>query len=1093
VGSTVPTGTAVFDTSTVSHTTGSATPTGTVVYNFFDNSGCTGTPATNQTVTLSSGNVPNSNATAALSAGSYAFDAVYSGDTSYSGSTSSCENFVVGAPTPVSTTTSTSLKNSSGNTTISVGSSVPAGTALYDTSMVTPSSGSATPSGTVVYNFFDNSACTGTPASNQTVTLSSGGVPNSNATAALSIGSYAFDAVYSGDTNYMGSMSSCEYFTVVGSGGTPTTITTTVFDASTNAAWSGTEVAGASAYDTATLSGQVGSKVPTGTVTYDFFYTADCTATPFSNSMVTLSGGSVPNSKPTGALGEGSYAFEAVYSGDSTYAGSTSPCEPFNVGLQPLTKVQLYVMPAVDGGTDSGNNCTLKAKPCATIAHALSEEATMSNGAVGSVINLAKGTYNDPTDAMFSGLQEGNDNVTVTGVGKKTVVIPQACPDLGQATVGPDAGSFAMAVFENQPTGPNQGDVLEGVTIENMVLNGANVAACPNYKAGILATNGDNGDALVGVNLESGAPYGILMDDNANTNVISDMLVPVLCTGKVKGPNTGLNAGWTSPANLKVTKVPKCAQFVESGSTGFTGVFINGIAYCATSSATGKVLVLTGTPSNGSCANPTPITSGSVEIQKGASVVYNTSVAPFLQVGIACNALDQSSWDTDCAISDTTVTAGGTVYANQPIGILVTGTATANLDGDTVTGLTDLKGDGIGVGLLPNHTQGQTAGNVTVGKNLVANSGNPDTINSNDNSLVAQACFTVSATCNSTPTSSANWAINGNTVGANDVGIVVEGVVTGADLGGVNLSSNTVNNVATGVGLWLEGDTQPTAGTTCTSTTAFCVGGNLPSLGNTISGNYIGLDLNDGTSNMTVENNTINNNLLFGVSLAGENAFPELDVLGGTTATTGNSFSNNTWTGNGAASAGVISGGTNLIDFNAFCGQSGSPCNNPSGGGSAPTLGTSSPACLSLQTSIPAGFGKTAGTISLENKCTVTPEALGPGTLLIVTGYVNAKGDQVSLFVTQLVSVGTAATSVSVSPFIPAQGTNPNIVPGGSSVAVTANNQPGFSTNPTSSNVYANNNSCSPTAPNTSVNLTLGTGGGTPGTAAGGETGYDAC
>ena len=41
--------------------------------------------------------------------------------------------------------------------------------------------------------------------------------------------------------------------------------------------------------------------------------------------------GSVPNSATVGPLTAGSFSFQAAYSGDSNYLGSTSPCEPLNV------------------------------------------------------------------------------------------------------------------------------------------------------------------------------------------------------------------------------------------------------------------------------------------------------------------------------------------------------------------------------------------------------------------------------------------------------------------------------------------------------------------------------------------------------------------------------------------------------------------------------------------------------------------------------------------------------------------------------------------------------------------------------------------
>ena len=1071
-----------------------------MTYSFFDNSTCTPPPATGQQVTLNSnGTVPNSSDTAALAAGSYSYEALYSGDSNYAGSTSACEPFSVGASTGGTTTISTALKNVSGNTTITDSSTVPLGTSVYDTTTLTPSASSPIPTGTVTYSFFDNATCYSTAASTQKVTLNSNGtVPNSSDTAALAAGSYAFQATYSGDTNYTGSMSTCEPFSVTGPSKPPSTVTTTVFDASTNAAWTGTESSGASAYDTSSVSGS-GSATPTGTVTYSFFYSSDCTATPYNTQTVTLSSGKVPNSATTAALDEGNYAFDATYSGDSNYAGSTSACEPFSVGEQPGSKAELYVAPA-PVGTDGINQCTLAMNPCATIAHALTEEATLSNGAVGSVINLSKGIFDEPTsvDEMFAALQVGNDNVTIKGASaSKTIVIPQGCSALGEATIGPDAGDFAMVAFENQTSAPDGGDALNGITIEDMTLDGVSVTSCPNYTAGVLATNGDNADAFVDSDLEGGTTYGILMDDNANSNIISDTLASQPCSGTVKGPNTGLSTGWTSPADLKVTKIPKCAQSPKSGRR-FTSVSIGGVSYCATVSPTSKTLVLTGPPASGGCPNYTPMgSSGGAFIPKGAVIDYNTSTVAFTQYGIACNALDEVSWDTDCAISDTTVSGSGTTYSGTPIGILVTGEAIASVSGDTVSDITDTSGNGIGIGLLPNSTEGETAGTASVGVNELNSpaTGNGNTLSDDDNAIDAQACATVSATCKAATSSTAAWGINSNTVGANSEGIVVGGVETGNDLGSVTLSANKIESVLTGVGMWLSGDSEPPgADATCSTPAAtFCVGGATSSLGNTIDGNGDGLDLNNGTSGIVVVNNTVDNNLMFGVLLSGANVFPELGALGGTTASSGNSFADNTWTGNGTAVAGVINGGANVIDFTGFCGRSASPCNNPSVGGSAATLGTSSADCLYLDSTIPVGFGSSTGTIQLVNKCSVSPEALGPGTLINVTGYANSQGNTVSLFVTAVVSVGTAASTVSVAPIIPGDGKAANAVAAGTTVSVTANDQPGFSTNPSSANTYGTGNSCNPTAPNTSATLTDGTGGGTPDTASGGETGYDAC
>src|SRR5262249_20131417 len=74
-------GESVYDTATV--TANPFTATGTVTYFFYNTTtpvfGTT-VPVTTQTVTLSGGNVPDSNVTGPLAAGGYSYIAVYSGD-----------------------------------------------------------------------------------------------------------------------------------------------------------------------------------------------------------------------------------------------------------------------------------------------------------------------------------------------------------------------------------------------------------------------------------------------------------------------------------------------------------------------------------------------------------------------------------------------------------------------------------------------------------------------------------------------------------------------------------------------------------------------------------------------------------------------------------------------------------------------------------------------------------------------------------------------------------------------------------------------------------------------------------------------------
>lgn len=106
-GSAVALGTIMHDTATVTPTLPTyPTPTGFVRYEFFAGGECSededGDPLTPdadalwfQTVEIANGVVPESQATAALAAGSYSFHAVYLGDGNYDPGTSPCEPFTV--------------------------------------------------------------------------------------------------------------------------------------------------------------------------------------------------------------------------------------------------------------------------------------------------------------------------------------------------------------------------------------------------------------------------------------------------------------------------------------------------------------------------------------------------------------------------------------------------------------------------------------------------------------------------------------------------------------------------------------------------------------------------------------------------------------------------------------------------------------------------------------------------------------------------------------------------------------------------------------------------------------------------------------
>ena len=150
-GSTETTGASAYDTSTVTGVAGFA-PTGRISYTFWSNGTCANTGAGAGT-NLSLGS--KSTTEGPLAAGSYSFEAVYSGDANYATSTSSCESFAVlgGGTASVSTTVDDAGSNSPWSGTEKTGASA------YDTSTVTGVAGIA-PTGTISYTFWTNGTCT---------------------------------------------------------------------------------------------------------------------------------------------------------------------------------------------------------------------------------------------------------------------------------------------------------------------------------------------------------------------------------------------------------------------------------------------------------------------------------------------------------------------------------------------------------------------------------------------------------------------------------------------------------------------------------------------------------------------------------------------------------------------------------------------------------------------------------------------------------------------------------------------------------------------------------------------------------------------
>jgi hypothetical protein len=390
--STIAVGASVTDSATLTGVT--ATAGGTVTYNFFTGATCTGTATPVGTpVTVVNGVVPSSSSQAFNTAGSYSWNAVYSGDANNVGATSGCELLAVNKASP--TLTTSLLSNP-----ITVGGSV------VDTATL---AGGFQAGGTVTYNFFTGSACGGTATPvGSPVVVTVGAVPNSASQTFNSAGSLSWNAVYSGDVNNNGITSFCESLTV--NKANPT-ITTTLSANPVTAA--------ASVTDSATISNSFQAG---GTVTYSFFTGSTCAGTGTAvGSPVTVTNGLVPNSASQAFDAAGSYSWNAVYSGDVNNNPATSPCEPLAVNMASptitttLSSTQIIVGGSVtdsatlNGGFQAGGTVTYNLFSTADCTGTSTIVSTVQVTA-GVVPNSASQTFNAGGSFSWNAVYSGDAN-----------------------------------------------------------------------------------------------------------------------------------------------------------------------------------------------------------------------------------------------------------------------------------------------------------------------------------------------------------------------------------------------------------------------------------------------------------------------------------------------------------------------------------------------------------------------------------------------------------------------------------------------------------------------------------------------------------
>jgi hypothetical protein len=367
----------VTDTATV--TGGAGVPTGTVIFEVSPDGITFFTLGVTKTLV---GGVATSDSYTPLSAGTYYFQAVYSGDGDYPGSRSgnTAEPLVVNplGPVKVASVTTTLLSA----TTITIGGNI------TDTATVTGTG--VTPTGTVIFKVSPDGITFA--AFGATKTLNGSGHATSDSYTPALAGTYYFLAVYSGDANYNGSQSGNTAEPLVVNPlvpGKTASSTATLLSATTI-------TVGDNITDTATVTGT--GVTPTGTVIFKVSPDG-VTFTAFGATKTLNGSGHATSDSYTPALA-GTYYFLAVYSGDTNYNGSQSgnTAEPLIV----LAAV-IPVIPPVVGKADSATATLLSATTIITGGN-ITDTATVTSGAGGT-----------PTGTVI--FEVSPDGITFTALG----------------------------------------------------------------------------------------------------------------------------------------------------------------------------------------------------------------------------------------------------------------------------------------------------------------------------------------------------------------------------------------------------------------------------------------------------------------------------------------------------------------------------------------------------------------------------------------------------------------------------------------------------------------------------------------------------
>ncbi len=342
-GGSVAPGTTVHDTATM--TGQSSNAGGKVTYERFTTIDCTG-PSTNEEVTVTNGEVPNSADFTPTVPGSYSYKAVYGGTNGPPqnlAAESPCEPLTVSRAKPTIKTSATA--------------SVTVGDKIKDTATLSGLVSAVGSEGTVTFRLYSDEECkTEVFKSVATGISSNTSYPSPTEYTTTATGTYYWRAFYSGDANNEAASTPCKD---AGESSVVEKAKPTIKTSATASVTVGDKIK-----DTATLSGLVSAVGSEGTVTFRLYSDEECKTEVFKSVATGISSNtSYPSPTEYTTTATGTYYWRAFYSGDANNEAASTPCKDAGESsvVGPAT-------PAI----------TTKATASVTIGSAIKDTATIS-------------------------------------------------------------------------------------------------------------------------------------------------------------------------------------------------------------------------------------------------------------------------------------------------------------------------------------------------------------------------------------------------------------------------------------------------------------------------------------------------------------------------------------------------------------------------------------------------------------------------------------------------------------------------------------------------------------------------------------------